>query len=170
MLILFVLLVVVPLAEIAGFILIGELIGLWPTLLTVVATALIGGALLRQQGIQTLNRARAELAQHRMPMQSLFDGLYLFASGLLLLTPGFFTDLVGFVLLIPAVRLLIAERMVRHLESQPGVNVTIRGTWQEEPEQPRSPDPRSEQDPSAVDPSLPPVSTSRWGRKTGKED
>ena len=186
MLILFVLLVVVPLAEIAGFIVIGEAIGLWPTLFTVVATALIGGVLLRQQGLQTLNRARAELSHQRMPMRSLFEGLCLFASGLLLLTPGFFTDLVGFILLVPGVRLLLADRLLQHLERQANVNVTIRGSWQAEPDDDDMPgsgsdrgsgrgsgqgsEARADRDPAEVDPTLPSVTSSQWGKRTDGED
>lgn len=190
MLILFVLLIVVPLAEIATFIQIGDLIGLWPTLLTVVATALIGGFLLRQQGLRTLNKARAELSHNRMPMRSLFDGLCLFAAGLVLLTPGFLTDAVGLLLLVPFVRKVIAERLLRHLEKRAALNVTISGDWYVGPGGPGSPPhagpsggpapgpepappddtedrpPRSEEDERiAPDPNLPPVSSSRWGVK-----
>ncbi|NBC34195.1 MAG: FxsA family protein [Alphaproteobacteria bacterium] len=189
MLILFVLLIVMPLAEIAAFIQIGSLIGLWPTLLAVVATAVIGGFLLRQQGLRTLHKARAELAQNRMPMRSLFDGLCLFAAGLVLLTPGFITDAIGFLLLLPPVRKMIADRLLHHLEKRADLSVTISGEWQGGPGEPdgspprrrpdREPEPEPDPEPSpeeraaradedqkvAPDPNLPPVDRSRWGRK-----
>lgn len=194
MLILFVLLIVMPLAEIAAFIQIGDLIGLWPTLLAVVATAIIGGFLLRQQGLRTLQKARAELAQNRMPMRSLFDGMCLFAAGLVLLTPGFITDTIGFLLLLPLVRKAIAERLLHHLEKRADLSITISGDWQPgagEPDGPpagrrpkREAEPEPEPEPSpeeraaraeedqrlAPEPNLPPVTNSRWGRKGGRED
>lgn len=180
MLILFLLLVLVPLAEIAAFIIIGEAIGLWLTLLTVIVTALAGGALLRQQGLVTAQKARQELAQNRMPMQSLFDGLCLFAAGLLLLTPGFITDFVGFILFIPTVRTLIASALVRHLQQRADFRVTVDGDWQAAPDRPaqstvdpQPSDPSQSQKqpepPIADDPNLPPVSSSRWGRHKNED-
>ena len=180
MLIILLVLVCVPLAEIAAFIVIGDAIGLWPTLLTVIATAVVGSILLRQQGLMTAQKARAELAHNRMPMRSLFDGLCLFAAGLLLLTPGFITDLIGFVLFIPSIRGLLADRLVRHLEQRADVNVTLSGQWTRAPEadgrdarpdgpvdrgtDPAEPTVSGDRD-SVDDPHLPPVDSSRWGRK-----
>jgi UPF0716 protein FxsA len=113
MLILLLALIVTPLAEIAAFIQIGGLIGLWPTLATVVATAVIGSILLRQQGLRTLREIQRQLNEGKLPVDEMLAGLCLFAAGLLLLTPGFITDVVGFALLIPPVRLWVARR-VRH--------------------------------------------------------
>ena len=100
-------LVGVPLIEIALFIEIGGLLGLWPTLATIVATAVIGGAMLRSQGFSTLLRARAMLARGEVPLREVFDGVCLIVAAALLLTPGFLTDAVGFLLLVPGVRALI---------------------------------------------------------------
>jgi len=100
-------LVVVPLVEIGVFIAVGGAIGLWPTIAIVVLTALAGTIMLRRQGLATLKRAREALAQQRMPMQELFDGACLLVAGALLLTPGFVTDAVGFVLMVPPLRALI---------------------------------------------------------------
>ena len=100
-------LVGVPLIEIALFIEIGGLLGLWPTLATIVATAVIGGAMLRSQGFGTLLRARAMLARGEVPLREVFDGVCLIVAAALLLTPGFLTDAVGFLLLVPGVRALI---------------------------------------------------------------
>ena len=100
-------LVGVPLIEIALFIEIGGLLGLWPTLATIVATAVIGGAMLRSQGFGTLLRARAMLARGEVPLREVFDGVCLIVAAALLLTPGFLTDAVGFLLLVPGVRTLI---------------------------------------------------------------
>ena len=102
--ILFLAFVFVPIIEIGVFIQVGGWIGLWPTLAVIVLTAVIGTALLRQQGLATLTRAQQEMATGHMPVRELFDGVCLLAAGALLLTPGFVTDAVGFALFTPIVR------------------------------------------------------------------
>lgn len=110
-------LVGVPLIEIAVFIQVGGVIGLWPTIAVVVLTAVIGAALLRQQGMATLMRAQRELAENRVPVRELFDAVCLLLGGALLLTPGFVTDLAGFSLLVPPVRRTLGMRLWRLLQS-----------------------------------------------------
>jgi UPF0716 protein FxsA len=102
--IVFLVLVGVPLIEIALFVTIGGAIGLWPTLACVVLTAIIGAALFRRQGLQALRRLQAAMDRGEDPSGPLADGALLLLSGALLLTPGFFTDAVGLALLFPAVR------------------------------------------------------------------
>jgi len=99
----------VPILEIAVFIEAGERIGLWPTLGTVILTAVVGTALLRVQGLSTLARARESLEAGQLPVAEVFDGICLLIGGALLLTPGFVTDAVGFLLLIPPVRLVLVR-------------------------------------------------------------
>lgn len=94
----------VPLIEIALFIQIGGAIGLWPTLLTVVLTAVAGSYLVRSQGLATLGKLRASLDRFTDPTETLADGAMILFSGALLLTPGFFTDALGFALLVPGIR------------------------------------------------------------------
>jgi UPF0716 protein FxsA len=101
---LFLAFLLVPLVEIALFIQVGGLIGLWPTLLVVVLTAVAGTWLVRSQGRQALERLRASFHTLRDPSEPLAHGAMILFSGALLLTPGFFTDAVGFLLLVPAVR------------------------------------------------------------------
>ena len=101
---LFLLLVAVPIIEIALFIEIGGWLGTWPTIGIVVLTALIGSFLLRQQGLRALGDIQGRLAAGDEPGQLLADGAMILISGVLLLTPGFFTDALGFLLLIPGVR------------------------------------------------------------------
>ena len=101
---LFVPFVLVPLIEIALFIQVGGLIGLWPTLAIVVITAILGTALVRQQGVRAINELRGSINQLRDPTEPLAHGAMILIAGALLLTPGFFTDSVGFALLIPPVR------------------------------------------------------------------
>lgn len=101
---LFIAFLAVPLIEIALFIQIGGLIGLGWTLLIVIVTAVIGTALVRAQGSLAMNEVRSSFNEMRDPSQALADGAMILFSGALLLTPGFFTDAVGFALLVPAVR------------------------------------------------------------------
>lgn len=100
----FLALVGVPLLEIAVFIQVGDVVGLWWTLVLIVATAVAGTVLLRLQGLATLARARDTLNRGGVPVQEVLDGVCLLISGALLLTPGFVTDAVGGLLLVPALR------------------------------------------------------------------
>lgn len=101
---LFALFVAVPLIEIALFIQVGGAIGLWPTLGIVVITAILGTWLVRAQGIQAMTQLRGSFSDLRDPTEPLAHGAMILFSGALLLTPGFFTDAVGFALLVPPVR------------------------------------------------------------------
>lgn len=94
----------IPLIEIALFIQIGGAIGLGWTLLTVVVTAILGTILVRNQGALALGQLRSSFNEMQDPTEPLAHGAMILFSGALLLTPGFFTDGVGFLLLIPAVR------------------------------------------------------------------
>jgi UPF0716 protein FxsA len=101
---LFLIFVLVPIVEIALFIQVGGWIGLWPTLGIVVATAFAGTILVRTQGVGTLRRLRANLEAGRDPMGPIAHGALILVAGVLLLTPGFFTDAVALALMVPAVR------------------------------------------------------------------
>ncbi|PCI86317.1 MAG: membrane protein FxsA [Hyphomicrobiales bacterium] len=100
--------IAVPVIEIGLFIQVGSAIGLLPTLAVVIITAMIGTYLLRQQGLNIVMKVQAEMAQGQMPVQNLIHGAFIVVAGLLLLTPGFFTDFIGFSLFIPQVRLAAA--------------------------------------------------------------
>lgn len=97
-------LVLLPLAEIYVLIESGRLIGVWPTVLLVVLTGIAGSWLMRQQGLTLLGRIQEELAAGQLPAGALLDGALVLAGGLLLLTPGFCTDLAGFSMLAPTTR------------------------------------------------------------------
>jgi UPF0716 protein FxsA len=105
-----------PLAEIAGFVLVGRALGLWATLGLVVGTAILGAILLRSQGMQILKQISAESRDGRMPGRTLVDGAMIVVAGILLLLPGFLTDLIGLALFIPFVRSflwsLVGKRIV----------------------------------------------------------
>ena len=101
---LFALFIGVPLIEIALFIQVGGMIGLPWTLLIVVATAILGTYLVRQQGLRAIGDVQRSFSQLSDPTEPLAHGLMILFSGALLLTPGFFTDTVGFLLLVPQFR------------------------------------------------------------------
>ena len=100
----FTLFLIIPLIEIALFIQVGGLIGLFPTLAFVVLTAITGSMLIRRQGAQEMANLRSSFENLNDPTEPLAHGAMILFSGALLITPGFFTDAVGFALLIPAVR------------------------------------------------------------------
>lgn len=108
--------ITVPIAEIAVFIEVGGRWGVWPTVGAIFATALIGTALIRHQGLAVLRQVQTEMDAGRFPARQVFDGLCLLIAGALLLTPGFITDAVGFVLLVPPARSAAAAAILSRLE------------------------------------------------------
>ncbi|UYP67731.1 FxsA family protein [Thalassobacter stenotrophicus] len=104
---LFLLFVGVPVLEIALFLQVGGWLGMWPTLGIVILTAAVGTVLVRSQGLAQLAKLQNSFQEMRDPTETLAHGAMVLASGLLLLTPGFFTDGVGFALLVPGVRSVI---------------------------------------------------------------
>lgn len=96
--------IAVPLIEIALFIQVGGWIGLFPTLAIVVLTAIAGSWLVRSQGAREIRNLRGSFSELRDPTEPLANGAMILFSGALLLTPGFFTDIIGFSLLMPPVR------------------------------------------------------------------
>ncbi len=94
----------VPLIEVALFIKVGGLIGVLPTILLCILTAVVGTALMRAQGLATLDRLRASVEAGADPRGPIAHGALILVAGLLLVTPGFFTDALGILLLIPPVR------------------------------------------------------------------
>jgi UPF0716 protein FxsA len=101
---LFLILLIVPIVEIALFIEVGGRIGTWPTIAVVVLTAIVGTIMLRRQGLAALRSVQSRLAAGENPGRLLADGAMILLAGALLVTPGFFTDAVGFALLVPAIR------------------------------------------------------------------
>lgn len=128
---LFALFLAVPLIEIALFIQVGGWLGLWPTLAVVVLTAIIGTALVRSQGAQALARLRGSLDSLTDPTEPLAHGAMILFSGALLLTPGFFTDAVGFALLVPGVRAFVFRELRRRIR----VRSVVAGQagWSDDP-------------------------------------
>lgn len=146
--ILFLAFILVPLIEIALFIQIGGGIGLWPTLAIVVLTAMLGTWLVRNQGRQALHQVQSSFERADNPAEPLAHGAMILVAGILLLTPGFFTDAIGFALLTPPVRVATFKYIKARLNVQSfpmgsarsahGAE-TIDGEW-EEVHRPRDPD------------------------------
>lgn len=114
---------VVPIAEIYLLIQVGKVIGAGWTVLLVVLTAVIGVALLKHQGLSTLNRAQQKLNENELPAHEILEGMGLLVAGALLLTPGFFTDAVGFLLLFPPTRIWLVRAIVSRMVVAASVNV-----------------------------------------------
>ena len=109
----FILFLVVPFVEIYLLVEIGARIGAPWTILLVVLTAIVGAWLVRVQGLATWRRFQASLARNELPATALAEGLCLLIAGALLLTPGFFTDGVGFACLIPPLRRTLIRRFLQ---------------------------------------------------------
>ncbi len=103
----------VPLLELVLLLKVGQLMGVIWTIGIVVITGITGACLARLQGFLTLRRIEQELNSGRMPADQMFDGVLIFLSGILLLTPGFVTDILGFLGLIPISRTLLKEFLKR---------------------------------------------------------
>jgi UPF0716 protein FxsA len=126
---LLILLIAVPALEIYTLLEFGQIIGVGGTLALIIATGISGAYLARAQGLELLRAIQDDLSHGRVPADNLLDGLLIFAGGLVLLTPGFWTDLVGFLLLVPATRKLIRpwvrnwlSRNLTVITSSPGAN------------------------------------------------
>jgi len=113
----FLLFLLVPLLEIYLFIRVGSLIGVTPTILVVILTAVIGTLLLRHQGLSTWRRVNRALERGELPAFAMMEGVILLVGGALLLTPGFFTDVLGFLALIPPLRRALIHAFLRRQQA-----------------------------------------------------
>ncbi|MDF2367338.1 FxsA family protein [Sneathiella sp.] len=104
----------IPLIEILVFVKVGSEIGAFNTVIITIVTALIGVFLIRIQGLGVLMRARASLDRQETPVNEIFEGIFLAVAGLFLIIPGFVTDTIGFLLLIPPLRRALAAYMAQH--------------------------------------------------------
>lgn len=104
---LFLLFSVVPVIELYLLIRVGKLIGALPTVVLVLLLSLAGAWLVRHQGFAILRRIQSELSLGRLPAGDLLDGALVFVGGVLLMTPGFFTDFIGLFFLFPLTRTII---------------------------------------------------------------
>lgn len=107
--------IVLPIVEMLVLLEVGSYIGAWYTIMLVLLTAVIGGALLRQQGLRTLMQANQKMQTGQMPLSEMGEGLMLAVAGALLLTPGFVTDTIGFLLMTPGIRQLLLAGVLKVL-------------------------------------------------------
>lgn len=104
----------IPIVEIYLLIQVGSMIGVFPTILMVIGTAVLGAFLLRQQGLSTLARFQNNMAQGQLPAMEMLEGIILLVGGALLMTPGFFTDTIGFLCLFPFSRRMMVHFLIKH--------------------------------------------------------
>jgi UPF0716 protein FxsA len=123
----------VPLIEIYLFIKLGGLIGALPTVALVIITALIGVSLLRAQGFNTMAKFQQEVTTGQVPATTMLEGVALIFGGALLLTPGFLTDTIGFLCLIPFTRQSIVAWAIKNMK------VTSSGFYRAGPSKPHDP-------------------------------
>ena len=124
-LLLVILFIIVPIAELALLIQVGQLIGVWWTILLLIADALLGSWLLRHQGRAAWRRFNEALGGGKLPHREVVDGVLIIFGGALLLTPGFITDIFGLLFLIPPTRavmrgLLVRRGMLKLVGAMPG--------------------------------------------------
>ncbi len=119
---------IVPIIEIYLLIQVGGMIGVLPTIALVVLTAVLGAALLRSQGIQTYMRFNQALSEGRAPAAEILEGVALLIGGALLLTPGFFTDVIGFICLLPFSRKGLIQYLVKRFNPLANMHATASYT------------------------------------------
>jgi UPF0716 protein FxsA len=135
-----------PIAELYVILKVGDAIGAVPTVLLLAGDSVLGSLLLRSQGRRVWRRFREALAEGRMPHREVIDGVLVIFGGAFLITPGFITDVIGVLLLIPPTRYLIRRQLVRRLgrrlvivdgRSAPGGDYDVEGTASEYEAPPR---------------------------------
>ncbi len=128
--------IVVPLIELALLIWIGQYLGVLVTIGLVILTAVVGAAMAKAQGMYVWYRIVDTLRRGRLPTDSIMDGALIFAAGVVFLTPGFLTDLTGFMLLIPPVRNRIREFLKdylgRKISRQGSIHIELGGLGPED--------------------------------------
>src|SRR3954447_9453479 len=133
-LLLVLLFIIVPIAELAVLIQVGQLIGVWWTVAILIADAVIGSMLLRSQTRLAWRRFNEALASMRVPHREVVDGVLVIFGGVLLLTPGFITDIFGLLFLFPPTRILLRGVLVRRgalklVGSMPGTATPPNGRF-----------------------------------------
>lgn len=136
--ILFVLFALMPIIEVTLLVQVGAVIGGWNTLAIVLLSAFIGAYFVKREGLATLQNAQAKMQRNELPGKEMAEGLMLVIAGVLLVTPGFITDIVGILFVLPGTRGLLAKFVMKHMQ----MRVVTQGAYQ----QPQNPfDRRNEQ-------------------------
>lgn len=126
LLLLFIVFIVVPIAELYVIIQVGEAIGVLPTIALLIADSILGSILMRAQGRAAWRRFNAAISEGRVPTREVLDGVLVVFGGALLLTPGFISDFFGILFLLPPTRALIRRVALRNVAAR---MVTSAGTW-----------------------------------------
>ena len=124
-LVLLLLFLVLPIAELYVIIQVGQWIGIWPTLAILLLDGFVGAALARSQGRTAWARFNRALNEGRVPARETFDGAMIIIGGAFLLAPGFITDIIGFALLIPPTRALLRGVFARLAKRRVGIAWTV---------------------------------------------
>jgi len=111
-------LLIIPIVELAIIIQVGSWLGVWPTIGLLILVSVLGAWLVKHEGIATLRRVQGELAEGRLPGSHLVDGALILVAGVLMLIPGFLTDALGLLLLLPPTRAGARSLVVRRLRGQ----------------------------------------------------
>ena len=117
--------ILIPIIEISLFIEIGSNIGSFNTICLIFLTAIIGVYFVRQQGLSTFQRLANQIQKLETPIQTVGEGLVILLSGVLLITPGFFTDAIGFLGLIPFTRIFFIKLVATFILSRYGVYLSL---------------------------------------------
>jgi UPF0716 protein FxsA len=115
---LFLLFTIVPLVELYLLLMIGDLVGFWPTVGLVLVTGVVGAWLAKRGGLRVLRKWQAAIAEHRVPEEGVLGGLLILVGGVLLVAPGVLTDIAGMLLLFPPSRRFVARTVRRHVEKR----------------------------------------------------
>lgn len=126
--------IAIPVLELMIFLFLGSKIGIGATLSIIVITAILGAYLTKSQGLKALQKYQTALAEGRLPHEEVLDGLMILIAGAVLLTPGFLTDTIGFLLLIPTVRNSVRGVLKNYLKTR----VTVVGETMGAPAPPKS--------------------------------
>ncbi|WP_070120523.1 FxsA family protein [Bacillus marinisedimentorum] len=122
--------IIVPALEIWLLVLAGNKIGPIPTVLLIILTGFLGAWLARRQGLETLQKAQLEMQSYQLPGDRILDGIMILVGGVVLLTPGFITDAIGFFLLFPQSRSLVKPFLIRWLRNMMNNgNITFYRRW-----------------------------------------
>ncbi|MBS4191581.1 membrane protein FxsA [Bacillus sp. FJAT-49705] len=108
-----IIMIAVPAAEIAVLLLSGKIIGVWPTIALILFTGILGAYLAKKQGLETIRRVNEQLQHGHMPGDAILDGICILVGGILLLTPGFLTDITGLLMLAPPTKLFFKKLILK---------------------------------------------------------
>tara|TARA_B100000315_G_scaffold238811_1_gene256968 strand:- start:143 stop:601 length:459 start_codon:yes stop_codon:yes gene_type:complete len=114
----FIIFIIIPLIEVILFITVGKYIGLWNTISIIIITGIIGAILVKNQGISVLKKGLKELQSNKLPLKPMLEAVAIVVAGAFLLTPGFLTDTLGAILLIPILRGKILEIAIKFLKKK----------------------------------------------------